>query len=165
MPERIEPSKMKQVHHVPKEKGLKVLLWENPEQKEYGMRNTFEIRDYVCDDVLFYCSSEGDSYYPSASSGFSYENQDRYFNKTDRYLGKIKYYIVEGSPTIGKTTLFPEALELEQFTPKNKLHINHLLEYTTVICGGEWDYKKVVNLIKSDEYFYNNVDIVRVSLT
>lgn len=164
MPERISPEKFKQFHFVPKSK-MKVLVqqFEIDDYDYYG--NQFEISHWETGQILFVCSGDGDPYYPRGDAGFYKEADKQFFTKTDRYTGKIKVYIVEGKPTIGKTTLFPNGLELEQFNNKKRLTVKYLVDYNILICGGEWDYHKVVNLLKTDSYYWDNIEIVKVTLS
>jgi len=163
MPQKISSERFKQFHYVPKSK-MKVLVQEF-EIDDYDYANNFEISDWVTSEVLFFCTGDGDPYYPSGGAGFCKESDKLFFNSTNRYTGKLKVFIVEGKPTIGKTTLFPNGLELEQFNNKKKLTIEFIVDFPVLICGGKWNYDKVVNLLKTDEYYYNNIEIVKVSLS
>lgn len=89
-------------------------------------------------EILFTICNNGDEYYPHGWVNFEGET---FFTPTIRYTGKRKVFLVSGKSNVGKSTLFPDGLELESLTNLSE----DIIKTSSVIISSPYSEKYVIS--------------------
>lgn len=122
------------------------------------------IFENIYGENVFTIWNNGDEYYPSG--GLSFEGK-HLFNETNRYTNKRKTFLVTGSSGMGKSSLFPEGLELESLREIDKKCLKKLIQTEKTIIISPYSEKHVIQTKKIIEYLEEDplIEIIMVNLS